>query len=185
MLYIFNGQVRNGKTISMVCEAKKFYDNGYTIYSNTWLSFPHKPLTRKMILEWEKNEIDMPPKSVMLISEIHAWFDSRNSASSNNRAFSYFITQLGKFGGDVSKGLTILGDTQFFSQMDIRGRRITYQIIECIKLEEKEGEWIKVLRIYKQNKNLILKPFKKEVVLFDKNDFALYDTQGRVLSGET
>jgi hypothetical protein len=182
MLYIITGQVRSGKTLTAINETKKFYEAGYTIYSNIPLSFKYIPLTRKMILEWEKNDLDLPPKSMFLIDEIHAWFDSRNSGNSNNKIFSYFITQLGKFTENKSKGLTILGTTQFFGQIDIRGRRVTDTIIECKKLEEKEGEYVRVLRIYKKNNNLVIRTYKKEVVLFNQRDFELYDTQTKVKS---
>jgi len=182
MLYIYIGQVRNGKTISIIEKAKYYYDEGYTIYSNLKLNFDYVKLTRKMILEWEKNDLDLPPKTIFIIDELHAWFDSRNSMNSNNKVFSYFITQLGKFTGNKQTGLKILGTTQFFSQLDIRGRRITHMIIECKKLEEKPNEWVKVLRTYKRNYNLILKTIKKEVVLFDKKDFQLYDTQEKIKS---
>lgn len=182
MFYLFIGQVRNGKTVSSVCELKKFAEQGYTIYSNTWLAFEYRVLTRKMVLEWEKNEIDMPPKTVFFIDEIGAWFDSRNSANSNNKVFSYFINQLGKFTQDKSKGLTVIGTTQFFSLMDIRGRRAVYKLCEITKLAEKEGEWIKVLRVWKLNNNLVLKTIKREVVIFDKDDFALYNTQQQIKS---
>ena len=182
MLYLFVGQVRSGKTCSVVNEVKKFFDEGYTIYSNTKLSFNYRPLTRKMILEWEKNEIDMPPKTVFLISELGAWFDSRNSQNSNNKCFSYFINQLGKFTDDKSKGLTIVSDTQFFSNIDIRGRRVCKYIIECKKVNEVVGEYIEVVRKWKINNNLVLKTFKIEKVRFTKEDFNLYDTQARVVS---
>jgi SpoVK/Ycf46/Vps4 family AAA+-type ATPase len=131
MLYLFVGPIRNGKTISVICEAKKFHDAGYTVYSNTPLSFDYITLTREMIIEWEKKKIDWPAKSIAVIDEIHAWFDSRNSMSSNNKAFSYFVTQLGKFTNDKQRGLTVIGTTQYFSQLDIRGRRITHEVIEC------------------------------------------------------
>lgn len=182
MLYLYIGQVRNGKTVSAVTELKRFHDAGYIVYSNTWLSFPFVPLFRKDIIEWEKINLNLPPKCVMFIDEIDKWFDSRNSANSNNKVFSYFVSQLGKFSDNKSMGLTLLGTTQFFSNMDIRGRRLTYKIIECKKLEEKENEWIKVLRVWKLNDNLILKTVKREIVLFDSEDFNLYNTQQSITS---
>jgi hypothetical protein len=182
MLYIFIGNPREGKTISMTMTAKDFYDAGYTIYSNTWFSFPFTPLTRKMLLDWEKQDLNLPAKSVMCIDELGAWFDSRNSQNSNNKIMSYFISQLGKFTSNKSKGLTVLGTTQYFSNIDIRGRRICSEIIECKKLEELENEWVKVFRVWKKNDNLVLKTFKRELVLFDKKDFDLYDTQKRITS---
>ena len=185
LLYLFIGAVRNGKTISIVNEAKKFYDDGYTIYSNTKLNFDYQPLTRKMIIEWEKYDIAIQPKSVFVISEIHAWLDSRNSMSSNNKTFSYFLTQMGHFTDDKQKGLTIIADTQYFTQLDIRARRLTHNLIECIKLNEVENEYIDVLRIWKINNNLILKTFKKEVVRFNKEDFDLYNTQESIKSVDT
>jgi hypothetical protein len=135
-----------------------------------------------MIVQWEKHKIDWPAKSIAVIDEIHAWFDSRNSMSSNNKTFSYFMTQLGKFTNDKQRGLTIIATTQYFSQLDIRGRRITYEIIECIKINEITDVSIDVLRIWKQNKNLILKTFKKEIVRFTHEDFDLYDTQEAIKS---
>lgn len=184
MFYLIIGSVREGKTISMTNFAKDFYDSKYTIYSNTPFSFPYTHLTRKMVLEWEKKDLDLPPKSMMCIDEIGAWFDSRNSPSSNNKVFSYFISQLGKFTDNKSKGLTLIGTTQFFANIDKRGRQIATYVIECRKLEEKEGEWIKVLRIWKKNKNLVLRTFKKEVCLFNKEDFDLYKTQEKIKSQE-
>lgn len=182
MLYLFIGPIRNGKTISVVTEAKKFFDEGYTVYSNTKLSFPFIELTREMIIEWQKKKIDWPAKSIAVISEIHAWFDSRNSMSSNNKTFSYFMTQLGKFTNDKQRGLTVIADTQYFTQLDIRGRRITYEVIECYKIAEVENVSVDVLRIWKRNDNLKLKTIKKEVIRFGKEDFKLYDTQENIMS---
>lgn len=182
MFYLFVGAVRSGKTISAICELKKFYDMGYTIYSNTHLEFNYKPLSRKMILLWEKVEFDLPPKTAMFIDEIGAWFDSRNSAYSNNKVFSYFINQLGKFTDDKSKGLTLIGTIQYFSGLDIRGRRATYNIIECKKVYEVKDEYIHVLRTWKLNRDLILKTFKREKVKFDIKDFKLYNTQQKIVS---
>jgi hypothetical protein len=182
MLYLFIGMVRNGKTISIVNEAKKFYDNGYTIYSNTYLSFNFIPLTRDMILKFEKQKLDLPDRCVFVISEISAWFSSRNSMNSNNKIFGFFMSQLGKFTSDKQKGLTILADTQFFSFLDKNGRLLTYNLIECKKIKEVKNEYIDVLRIWKKNKNLVFKTFKKEKVRFTKEDFDLYDTQGQIIS---
>lgn len=185
MLYLFIGMVRSGKTISVVNEAKKFFDNGYTIYSNTHLNFNYIELTREMIIKFEKEKLNLPPKTVFVISEISAWFSSRNSMSSNNKIFSFFMSQLGKFTNNKQKGLTIIADTQFFSFLDKNGRQLAYQVIECRKINEIENVSIDVLRIWKRNKNQVLKTFKKELVRFTKEDFDLYDTQGQVISGET
>jgi SpoVK/Ycf46/Vps4 family AAA+-type ATPase len=182
MLYLFIGPVRNGKTVSSVVEAKKFFDEGYTVYSNTPLSFPYVELTREMIIQWEKHKIDFPTKSIALIDEIHAWFDSRNSMSSNNKTFSYFLTQLGKFTGDKQRGLTVIATTQYFTQLDIRGRRITYEICECKKVFEQDDVFVDVLRVWKRNDNLQLKVIKKELVRFTHEDFDLYNTQEAIKS---
>ena len=184
-LYLYVGDPRSGKTISIEDEGQKFKEAGYTIYSNFKLAYPHEKLTRKMILEWEKKDLNLPTKAVFLIDEIHLWFDSRNSMNSNNKIFSYFFSQLGHFTGNKQKGLTILGTTQRFSFVDIRGRRLTHKVIECKKLEEKENEYIKVLRIYKLNKNEVLKIIKKETILFTKEDFDKYDTQEQMKSTTT
>ena len=184
MLYLFIGMVRNGKTISIVNEAKKFFDEGYTIYSNTHLSFPYINLTREMIIKFEKEKLNLPPKTVFLISEIAAWFSSRNSMSSNNKVFSFFMSQLGKFTNDKQKGLTILADTQFFSFLDKNGRQLCYNLIECKKIAEIPNVSVDVLRVWKKNVNLVFKIFRKEMVRFTKEDFDLYDTQGQVISGE-
>lgn len=184
MLYLFIGQQRNGKTVSVVCEAKQLFNAGYTIYSNINLSFKYIPLLRKDILEFEKKEIILPPKTVFIIDEMHAWFDSRNSASSSNKIVSYFMSQLGHFTSDKREGLIILATTQKFSFIDVRGRYLVHKIIECTKVSEIEDEYIKVLRIIKLNENLVLKTIKRELVLFDKNDFALYDAQQQMRRGD-
>lgn len=181
-LYIYIGAKRNGKTISVINEGENFYKEGYTIYSNISLSYPHIDLKRKDILEWEKKDLNLPAKCIFIIDEIHSWFDSRNSMNSNNKVFSYFMSQLGHFTSDKQRGLTILGTTQKFSFMDIRGRQLTDKIIECIKVEEKENEYVKILRIYKINRNDVLKTYKREFVLFDKSDFDKYDTQQQMKS---
>ena len=177
MLYLFIGQQRNGKTISVVCEAKRLFELGYVVYSNIHLKFKYIPLTRKDILDFEKKEIILPPKTLFIIDEMHGWFDSRNSAHSSNKLISYFMSQLGHFTSDKREGLIILGTSQKFSFIDIRGRYLVHKIIECSKVSEKEDEYIKVLRVHKLNDNLNLKTVKKEVVIFDKEDFNLYDTQ--------
>jgi hypothetical protein len=184
MLYLFVGFVRNGKTISIAVEGKEFYNNGYIVYSNTYLNFPYIELTRDMILKWQKNKIDFPPKAICIIDELGAWFDSRNSQASSNKTFSYFVSQLGKFTEDKQNGLTILATTQFFSNLDIRGRRLSHYIIECKKIKEIKNISIDVLRIWKKNNNLILKTFKKEIVRFTKEDFELYNTQQYITNEE-
>jgi len=177
MLYLFIGQQRNGKTISVVCEAKRLFLLGYIVYSNIHLNFNYIPLTRKDILEFEKKEIILPPKTLFIIDEMHGWFDSRNSAQSSNKVISYFMSQLGHFTSDKREGLIILGTSQKFSFIDVRGRYLVHKIIECSKLSEVEDVYIKVLRVHKINDNLVLKTVKKEVILFDREDFNLYNTQ--------
>jgi hypothetical protein len=184
MLYIFIGNIREGKTISIITEGKKFFDDGYTIFSNTPVKYRYTLLKRSDIINWEKEQIPIPSKCCFLIDEIHAWFDSRNSQSSNNKVFSYFMTQLGKFTDNKQKGLTILGTTQFFSQMDIRGRRIVDKVITCKKLEEKKDEYIIVYRKWQKNNNLVLHTTKKEIIKFSKEDFDLFDTQQEIKSQE-
>jgi len=179
MFYLYTGQIRNGKTISMVYDASTMNREGYTVYSNIELSFPYVKLTKKMIVEWEEKDLDIPPKSMFIIDEMHSMFDSRQSM--NNIAFSYFITQLGKFGDDKQRGLTVLGTTQFFSQIDIRGRRVCKMLIECRKIDELDNEHVTILQTFRKNENLELRTVKRRVVKFDKKDFELYNTQEKIV----
>lgn len=177
MIIGYIGTVRQGKTFSAVQELKKFYDRGYKIYSNTWLSFPHETLTIDYILDIIEQDLDIPDKSIFFIDEFHIWFDSRISGSKRNRMISYFLLQTGKMGESSDYGLILFFTTQFLHQIDKRLRSLIDICVECEKHEFHDNKYFRQLRYYNKGS----KSFTSlRVVKGTKEKYSLYDTRKKI-----
>lgn len=115
MIGVFLGIQNSGKTLSMTYFAKRYFNDGYTIYSNYNLEFPHTKLTRDTILSYTEKRTQFN-KAIFCIDEIYLFFDSRNFSSKANRVFSYFLVQSAK--NDVH----IFGTAQFINTIEKRFR---------------------------------------------------------------
>ena len=135
MIIGFFGNMCDGKTLNAVIKLKEYYDRGYVIYSNTWLSFPYVSLLSKDLIDIAEGKKELPFNCAMFIDEIHVWLDSRVSGSKKNRIISYFLLQTGKMGSDADIGLILIYTTQYYHQIDKRLRSTTCIAIECEKIK--------------------------------------------------
>lgn len=115
MIGAFLGNQNSGKTLSMVLFAYRYYIKGYEIYSNVGLNFPYNPLTKSVLEEFTKNQIQFK-KAIFLIDEAYLFFDSRSSISKKNKIFSYMILQTSK------RDINLFVTAQFFKTLDVRFR---------------------------------------------------------------
>jgi len=177
MIIGYFGNVRQGKTLSAVRELKKFYDAGYTIYSNTALSFPFKPLTLDFILDIVEKDIDIEDKAVFFIDEIHIWLDSRIAGSKRNRIGSYFLLQTGKMGANTDYGLILLFTSQYPDQIDKRLRHVMDIGVQCEKVMFRGEKYFKLNAYFYKGE----KSFNK-ITAYHGNQslYNLYDTRKKI-----
>lgn len=177
MIIGYFGNVRQGKTLSAVRELKKFYDEGYHIFSNTWLSFDFTPLELDYILDIVEKGIDVPDKSVFFIDEIYIWQDSRVSGSKRNRIISYFLLQTGKLGESTDYGLILLFTAQYPDQIDKRLRHVMDIAVLCEKISLKGEKYFKLIKYFFRGD----KSYSSgKVYRATSDDYALYDTRKRI-----
>lgn len=116
---IYIGEVRSGKTLTMVAET---YETNYSkrqIYANFHLNeqdFPgYRLITREDIINfWKKKEEFQ--NAIFLIDELHIFADARKFGRSDNMAVGYWAGQMGK------RGNTLRGTTHFMNLIDLRMR---------------------------------------------------------------
>lgn len=113
MIILYKGRRGCGKTLTMVKDALKFYNKGWTIYSNFNVYIPHKRLSNQDIINLPNTNIN---DCVLLIDEIQTIIDSRRSMKGDNLNFSYFIQQIRK------RNIILLCTTQFTRTTDLRLR---------------------------------------------------------------
>jgi hypothetical protein len=177
MIIGYFGNVRQGKTLSAVRELKKLYDKGYRIYSNTWLSFPHKPLTLDYVLDIVEKDLDVPDNSVFFIDEIYIWADSRMSTSKRNRVISYFLLQTGKLGKNTDYGLLLLFTAQYPDQIDKRLKHVMDMGVQCRKIEYRGKKYfLQTVYVYKGDQSFNF----QRVFAGDGKLYELYDTRKKI-----
>lgn len=182
MIIGYVGNVRNGKTLSAAIQLKQFYDMGYKIYSNTWLSFKFTPLTLDYVLDIVENDIEIPDNSIFFIDEIHIWLDSRIAGSKRNRIISYFLLQTGKMGKNTDYGLILLYTTQYLHQIDKRLKSVTDIVVKNEKIIIKKHVK-KPIHIFKQTKYIMKgdKSYMKiDVYIGAEWMYKLYDTRQKI-----
>ena len=115
MIILYRGARGRGKTLSLVKDAKRFYNNKFTVYTNmSSLSFG-KVVTCEYILNLSrKSELK---NCVLVIDEIELFFDSRQFGNKENKAFSGFLQQIRK------RNVHILCTCQYIGLIDIRIRQ--------------------------------------------------------------
>jgi hypothetical protein len=163
MIGLFLGLQNSGKTLSLSYFAYLYFKNGYKIYSNYNLKFPHEKLSKSLINEYTKSRKQFK-KSVFCIDEIYLFFDSRNFGQKGNKIFSYFVTQSSK--NDVH----IFGTAQFFNTVDKRIRNNTTFKCFC-------DRYNKINKNYKPIQSNI-RFLNKDINLFIKNSFVIRTISG-------
>ena len=127
MLYLFEGDVRSGKTLRATIKAYRYTKRfpNRNIYSNYKLNikfFPNfKALKPEMLFG-----INEP--CLILIDEIYAWIESRTSGKDINLYMSYILFQSGK------RGMDFIITAQLESTFDLRYREMINFITECQKI---------------------------------------------------
>lgn len=124
MIVGFIGNRGSGKTASMTRFLYAKYRQGYKIYSNYTLNFPHEKYTLKDIEGYAHSNKKFE-NSIFAVDEIHVYLDSRVSGRKINRVFSYFVTQTRK------KDIDLYYTTQFPRQVDIRMKIHTDMCVTC------------------------------------------------------
>lgn len=124
MIIGFIGQRGSGKTLTMVRFAYEKYLEGYKIYSNINLNFPHETYTVDDLLDYAENGKYFG-QTIFIIDEVHILFDSRSAGKKRNRIFSYFLNQSSK------NALDVYYTTQFSRQVELRLRLNTEIVIQC------------------------------------------------------
>lgn len=175
MVLIYTGPMGSSKSLSMVREAKKYYDRGYKVYSNFHLNFPFEWMDKDLLRKMIRGEFELE-NAVLLLDEIHQIADSRRTQGKKNINFSYIINQSRK------KSVRIMGTTQFFSQLDVRLRLATSVLVQCSR--KFYGEKCRVRNVIcKQVGPDEFKPVK--VMEFWGNKyFGLYDTEEAIYLGD-
>lgn len=141
MICGFIGRMGSGKTLSMVKYAYSLYREGYTVYSNVSLNFPHKNYTLEDLINYSNSQ-ETFYKAVILCDEMHIFLDSRNSGSKRNRILSYFLLQTRK------KDVKLFFTTQRYHQVDKRLRDNADVIVMCQSKHIYKKHYVKNLFMY-------------------------------------
>lgn len=179
MIIGYYGNVRQGKTYGAVIELFMLYNQGYTIYSNTWLAFPFKPLTLDFLLDFVEKDLEFDEDKVaVFIDEIPVWLDSRASMSKRNRVASFFLSQSGKMSRDnCDYGILLYFTAQYPDMVDKRLRHFTDKGVECEKFEVNgEKYFLHRINIFRGKKSYTYpKIIKGNPILY-----SLYDTRKKI-----
>lgn len=114
MIVLYKGARGRGKTLTMVKDALKFYQNGFRVLANFQISFGEF-ISNSEVLALNKGS-DLR-NCVLVLDEIQLFFDSRNFAKKENKDFSNFIQQIRK------RNVHILGTTQYVNTIELRFRQ--------------------------------------------------------------
>src|SRR6185503_2543947 len=120
----FVGKHRTGKTLHMTIMAYNDYKNGYQIFSNYKLMFPHQYLTVYEMLRITMTDNDRNNKT-LCIQEADKIFDSRSAMRGQNKLLTSLTGQSGK------RNLNIYYDGQFWNRFDSGLRYVTEYVCSC------------------------------------------------------
>lgn len=179
MIEMYYGNVRQGKTFGAVIRLFLLWLDGYTIYSNTWLAFPFKPLTLDYILDIVEKDLEIPEdKPVFFLDELGVLLDSRTSMSKRNRIIGYFLSQSGKLSKvNTDYGLILIGTCQFEELLDRRLRKYTDKKIESEKFVYKgEKAFFQTITVYRGKKSYQY----NNILVGSPKLYALYDTRKKI-----
>ena len=124
MITGFIGNMGSGKTLSIVRETLKYFEQGYKIYSNFELTIPYTQLNFDELFKMAENQ-DKLNNVVILLDEVHILLDSRGSMKKANKVVSFWLNQTRKM------GVKLFYTTQHIHQIDKRLRSGTDIFIFC------------------------------------------------------
>jgi len=137
--YLAIGRQGSGKTafitkllVDNYSPDKKVYSN-YSLFGIEYekITFDNKKNKNSIdILEVIKNNPDYFNNSIMLLDEIHIYFDSRDFMRQNNRIIQNFFSQLRK------RKILMLATTQYILHLDVRIRRQALAVFQMANLKD-------------------------------------------------
>ena len=121
-IHLLNGLMNSGKTLVMVYYGYKAYRQGYTIYTNFHVNFPHILINRDFVFYLGQEQPSLE-NTCFLLDELWIWLDCRDALS--NKVATYFFLQSSK---DDS---LIYITSQAFSQNDKRIKENYHRLSMC------------------------------------------------------
>ena len=137
--YLAIGRQGSGKTAFITKLLVDNYTSDRKVYSNFSLfgidyekiTFDNKRNTNAIdILKVISNNPDYFNNSIMLLDEIHIYFDSRDFMRQNNRIIQNFFSQLRK------RNILLLATTQYILHLDVRIRRQALAVFQMTNLKD-------------------------------------------------
>lgn len=137
--YLAIGRQGSGKTAFITKLLVDNYTSDKKVYSNYSLfGIDYKKITfdnkrnknSTDILEIINDNPDYFNNSIMLLDEIHIYFDSRDFMRHNNRIIQNFFSQLRK------RNILLLATTQYILHLDIRIRRQALAVFQMTNLKD-------------------------------------------------
>lgn len=137
--YLAIGRQGSGKTAFITKLLVDNYTSDKRVYSNYSLfgidyqkiTFDNKKNKNSIdILEVIRENPDYFNNSIMLLDEIHIYFDSRDFMRQNNRIIQNFFSQLRK------RNILLLGTTQYILHLDVRIRRQALAVFQMENLKD-------------------------------------------------
>jgi len=137
--YLAIGRQGSGKTAFITKLLIDNYTNDKKVYSNYSLfdvdyeriTFDNKRNKNATdILNVISDNTDYFNNSIMLLDEIHIYFDSRDFMKKNNRIIQTFFSQLRK------RNILLLATTQYILHLDIRIRRQALAVFQMTNLKD-------------------------------------------------
>ena len=137
--YIAIGRQGSGKTafitkllVDNYTSDRKVYSN-YTLFGIDYqkITFDNKKNKNAIdILKVISENPDYFNNSIMLLDEIHIYFDSRDFMRQNNRIIQNFFSQLRK------RNILLLATTQYILHLDVRIRRQALAVFQMANLKD-------------------------------------------------
>lgn len=137
--YIAIGRQGSGKTAFITKLLVDNYTSDKRVYSNYSLfgidyqkiTFDNKKNKNAIdILKVISENPDYFNNSIMLLDEIHIYFDSRDFMRQNNRIIQNFFSQLRK------RNILLLATTQYILHLDVRIRRQALAVFQMTNLKD-------------------------------------------------
>lgn len=110
---LYTGRRGEGKTLTMVAEGLQYYLNGYDVYRNFSAKFGVE-IGKRHLYEIDQHNIQ---NAVIMIDELHLFYDSRQFMKKRNIEFSKFLAKLRK------KNIIVMGTVQFKDNTEYRIRQ--------------------------------------------------------------
>ena len=137
--YLAIGRQGSGKTAFITKLLVDNYNSTRKVYSNYSLfgidyekiTFDNKRNKNSIdILKVISDNPDYFNNSIMLLDEIHIYFDSRDFMKQNNRIIQNFFSQLRK------RNILLLATTQYILHLDVRIRRQALAVFQMTNLKD-------------------------------------------------